>query len=153
MLCHVCLTQAPTRPVGFDYNLGLLFLRYEGGVRGELCKACVHRYYWKYTALNLACGWWGLMSFLMTWFFLIRNSYHYIEALAMGAPEREGEVPALTEEHLEKLRPHLDLVLERLDDKDRTIEGIAAELAEKSQASIQAATLFVHLIRRTAGKT
>jgi hypothetical protein len=65
----------------FDYNVGLLVKRETHSVYGYLCRSCVHKKFWEYTAKNLVLGWWGTISFFATPAYLLSNLSSYIKAL------------------------------------------------------------------------
>ena len=81
--CQACGHEAPTKYVEFYQNIGALILRWQRGIRGELCKACIHKYFWEYTLLTLVTGWWGLISFFVNWFFLFNNIGRYLGTMGM----------------------------------------------------------------------
>jgi hypothetical protein len=87
--CQACGANAPTRYVAFYQNIGLLVLRLHKSVEGELCKACVHKYFWELTMITLVAGWWGLISFIITPFFLLNNIIRYIGCLGMPSSHEE----------------------------------------------------------------
>jgi hypothetical protein len=79
--CKVCGKMKQTTHASFDYNVGLLVKRETHSVCGNLCRSCVHRKFWEYTAKNLVLGWWGTISFYVTPGFLMTNIYSYAKAL------------------------------------------------------------------------
>jgi hypothetical protein len=94
MYCQACGSQAPTKHVAFYQNIGLLILRLSKSIDGELCKPCVHKYFWEFTTINLLLGWWGIISFILTPFFILNNVVYYVSCLGMpspGAAVRGGE--------------------------------------------------------------
>jgi hypothetical protein len=52
-------------------------------VGGQLCKSCVHKYFWEYTLFTLCFGWWGVISFLLTPFIVLHNVIRYVFCLRM----------------------------------------------------------------------
>jgi hypothetical protein len=81
--CQSCGREAPTKYVEFYQNIGVLVARFQRGVRGQLCKSCIHKHFWTLTGLTLITGWWGIISFIMNWFFLFNNIGRYLACLGM----------------------------------------------------------------------
>jgi hypothetical protein len=87
--CQNCGQRAPTRYVVFYQNIGLLILRLGKVMQGRLCKACIHKTFWEYTLITFFAGWWGLISFFLTPFFLINNVVRYLGCLGMPAHDED----------------------------------------------------------------
>ena len=83
MICQHCGVEAPTKYVEFYQNIGALVLRFHKSISGELCKSCIHRTFWSYTGVNMFLGWWGTISFLVTPFFLLNNTFRYLTCLTL----------------------------------------------------------------------
>jgi hypothetical protein len=75
--------------VEFYQNIGVLVIRFSKSVRGELCKSCIHRYFWELTSINLILGWWGIISFFLNIGFILNNVIRYLSCLNM-APVEQG---------------------------------------------------------------
>jgi hypothetical protein len=75
--------------VEFYQNIGVLIMRFSKTVRGELCKSCIHRYFWELTSINMFLGWWGIISFFVNIAFIINNVARYLSCLNM-APVEQG---------------------------------------------------------------
>ncbi len=84
--CQSCGRYAPTRYVVLYQNIGLLIMRMGKSIEGNLCKACISKNFWEYTLVTFFAGWWGIISFFLTPFFLINNVVRYLGCL--GMPER-----------------------------------------------------------------
>jgi hypothetical protein len=93
--CQSCGLIGPTKNVSFRYNIGLLFIRFNRHLEGYLCRNCIEDYFWKYTAINLFLGWWGLISFFVTPFFILENLISYVAALNLKKREDESGIRAL----------------------------------------------------------
>ena len=89
--CQACGAVAETRYVEFYRNIGLLIVRLTRSVQGRLCKRCVHKYFWEYTLVTAAAGWWGVISFILTPFLLLNNGIHYLGCLSMKPPAPYAE--------------------------------------------------------------
>jgi hypothetical protein len=79
----MCGRRAPTKYVEFYQVIGVLVVFLQQSVRGELCKSCINKYFWEYTLICLTLGWWSIISFFLTWFFLINNIARYIGAAGL----------------------------------------------------------------------
>ncbi len=77
-LCEACLRPAPTKQVEFYQNIGALVMRFHKTLKGNLCRQCIDRYFWEYTLYTLFLGWWGVISFIVTPFFLLNNVIRYL---------------------------------------------------------------------------
>src|SRR5262249_21010315 len=56
MICHACGLEAPTKQVTFYQNIGMLLAHQRSWVEGELCKRCIHHYFWKFSSITLLVG-------------------------------------------------------------------------------------------------
>lgn len=93
MNCQMCGCYAPTKKVEFRQNIGALIMRFPRTLRGELCKACINKSFWKMTLITLFLGPWGVISLIMTPIFIIMNTVQYISALSLPAaypPDQHG---------------------------------------------------------------
>ena len=91
MRCQACGVQAETRYVEFHQNIGVLVLRFSKAVKGDLCKSCIHRYFWELTGICLLLGWWGIISFFLNIIFIMNNVIRYLSCLGMAAPGEGGQ--------------------------------------------------------------
>jgi len=56
MICENCGIEAATKHVEYHQNIGAVIMRFHKSIKGELCKSCVHKYFWKLTLINLFFG-------------------------------------------------------------------------------------------------
>ncbi len=77
MRCCSCGRRAPTRDVIFYMNIGLIAARLSYTHEGPTCSGCIHSTFWQYTLTTLAIGWLGIISFCITPFILIGNTFVY----------------------------------------------------------------------------
>ncbi|HQZ18987.1 MAG TPA: hypothetical protein PLD86_19085 [Vicinamibacteria bacterium] len=70
-----------TADVTFRQNIGLLVLRLSRKVSGRLCAECVEKNFWPMTLMTAFTGWWGIISFFVTPFYLLGNFGNYASAL------------------------------------------------------------------------
>jgi Pyruvate/2-oxoacid:ferredoxin oxidoreductase delta subunit len=90
--CQLCGIYAPTRYVEFYQNIGALVRRYSRSIKGDLCKDCINRVFWRFTLTDLTLGWWGMVSVCVTPFYVINNVGRYIMSLGLiFAPAKENQ--------------------------------------------------------------
>jgi len=85
-LCENCWSESPTKYVELYQNIGLLAFRLQKSVKGNLCKACIRKYFWQFTTTTFFLGWWGIISFFMTLFILPNNLIRYLSSLGLPEP-------------------------------------------------------------------
>ncbi len=86
MICQGCGRQAETKYVEYYQNIGALVLRFSRHVKGNLCRDCSDKYFWRYTGTTLLLGWWGVISFFVTLFILPNNVIRYLGTLGLRSP-------------------------------------------------------------------
>ena len=128
MICQACGFEAPTKYVAFYQNIGAIVMRFHKSVRGQLCKACVHRFFWRFTLTNLFLGWWGAISLWTTAAFMLNNVGRYTLCLAMPGVPADAAKPELTEEAVRSLSPHTESIVTRLDQGEK-LEEVARDVA------------------------
>ena len=84
--CQACSASAPTKHVTFHQNVGFIILRFPSSISGQLCKACINRYFWKMSLISFLFGWWGVISFFWPLVTLPMNVITYLGALSL--PDR-----------------------------------------------------------------
>jgi hypothetical protein len=114
--CQKCLINAPTRQVIFHQNIGLLLGRFTKKLDLRICKSCLHKSFWGYTFVNIAFGWWGVISLIVTPFFILNNIGLYILNLGMEPVPSDSKKPELTSEAIERIKPFVDLLFSDLND-------------------------------------
>ncbi|WNG32402.1 hypothetical protein F0U61_01360 [Archangium violaceum] len=153
MRCDLCYQSEPTTYVELHHNVGMLFLRREYTTQGELCRGCLGRAFWHHTLRNLTLGWWGTISFFMTWYFLASNLVSYVQArgeLAKAAPRRAEPKPVASgEEALRLLEPFEHNVRMRLRDGE-TPDSVAQDLSRYHGVELVSAQRFVEQLREAA---
>jgi hypothetical protein len=154
MACERCFQASPTTYVEMHYNVGMLFMRQEYVTSGELCRSCVHRVFADHTLRNLTLGWWGMISFFMTWYFLISNTAQYfgaLSALGESGPRRTGQGPSPTvatgPEAAARLMPFEHNVRLRLR-KGEGADDVAHDLAATHDVTLDDARSFVDRVQR-----
>lgn len=128
MICQACGTEAPTKEVTFYQNIGLLIMRLSKTAEGAFCKRCIHKSFWEMTLITLVAGWWGMISFLVTPFFLLNNIGRYVMCLGMPPAPRNAVPPTLTLEAAERIGPHAQALFQRLG-AGQDVQAILREYA------------------------
>jgi hypothetical protein len=149
MVCQNCGVEASTKHVAFYQNIGLLLMRFHRSIVGNLCKSCIHKYFWQYTLVNLFLGWWGLISLIVTPFFLINNVFRYLCCLGMPAVPAGAARPQLTDEAVSRLTPFTDEIVQRLNSGQK-IDEMAVEVAEQAQVSPGQVVIYVQALVEAA---
>lgn len=152
MRCDLCNQHAPTVYVELQHNVGMLLMRQVHTTQGELCRDCLSRRFWHHTLRNLTLGWWGTISFFMTWYFLLSNTFTYVRARGeLGTPPAAPPVRSLaTGEDARR-------ILERFEHNVRlrlrtgeTPEEVARDLARIHEVELAEAQRFVGKVREAA---
>lgn len=131
MFCQCCGIEAPTKKTAFYQNIGALVMRFSQSVEGNLCKDCIHKNFWKMTMTTLFLGWWGMISCIVTPFFLLNNIGRYLIALPMPPVPPDASVPGLTDRDREKIGPHLERLIAELNEADADFPSIARVYADR----------------------
>src|SRR3989344_8263622 len=77
-LCEACGQPGELKYVVFYENRGAIVMRYHQEIRGNLCKGCIDKYFWKFTLITLCIGWLGVISFIVAPFYILNNVFRYI---------------------------------------------------------------------------
>ena len=121
--------------------------------RGELCRGCLGDSFWHHTLRNLTLGWWGTISFFVTWYFLVNNVITYVLARSELGKSRRKVAPVRSiaggEEARERLVPFEHNVRMRLRTGE-TAEEVARDLARFHGVEPAAAQSFVDGLREAA---
>jgi hypothetical protein len=87
--CQLCHRNAEVRQVTLMRNIGVLVIRFPRTLSGLLCRHCVDKYFWEYTAVTMFLGWWGLISFVYTLIALPTNFVGYLRTRSLPAPAED----------------------------------------------------------------
>jgi hypothetical protein len=150
MFCQVCGAAAPTQYVALHQNIGLLVMRFYQGVEGNLCKSCINSYFWSYTGVNMLLGWWGMISLIITPFFLINNTYYYLSALGLESPPDGGKPMTLTEQDVQLISPHVDQIIARIN-AGENIQQVCEAIGQKAGVPGGKVFLFMKAIADQQG--
>jgi len=82
-VCEGCRRQGPVLPVSYRQNTGMLVMRRSQVAAGTLCRACSGRLFTKMTLHTFFLGWWGMISLVVTPFFLLNNLWYGVQTLML----------------------------------------------------------------------
>ncbi len=146
MICQACGVEATTKYVSFYQNIGMLVMRTSGSpMSGNLCKSCIHSYFWKLTATTFFLGWWGVHSFIITPFLLLNNIIRYVFCLGMEPVPRGARPPELSASDFEKLQPYTEEIFDRLG-KNETFPEVAADIARLTGMTCGQVAIYVRSV-------
>lgn len=84
--CEACHRVGPLRQAHFTQNIGAIVLRFPRTVSGQLCKLCIDKYFYRFTAVTMLLGWWGVISFFYSCVCIPANFINWIGSWGMRAP-------------------------------------------------------------------
>jgi hypothetical protein len=142
LVCQMCGVEAATRPVTFRSNIGLILMRIHSIDSARMCKSCVHRHFWRLTAITTFFGWWGIKSFFLTPFVLLANIGNYARCLGMEPVSADAIPPQLTQEAIDRIRRHSDNALERLSRREDLL-SVARDVATAADVTPGQVVLFL----------
>jgi hypothetical protein len=145
MICQGCGVEAATKYVAFHQNIGALAMRFSKSIEGNLCKSCIHKHFWSTTGTTMFLGWWGMISFIVTPFFLLNNIGRYVFCLGMPAVVPGALPPQLTDQAVERIKPHANNLFARLNDGE-DFAATAALIADLAGVTPGQVALFVHAV-------
>ena len=128
ILCQGCGVEAPTKYAEYHQNIGALVVRFGKSYKGQLCKQCMHKYFWQSSLTTLFLGPWGVISLVVSPFFLINNVARYVGALSMPAVPPGARVPLLDQAAITALLPRVEDIFGRLN-AGESIESVATNVA------------------------
>jgi hypothetical protein len=131
ILCQGCGVEAPTKYAEFHQNIGALVVRFGKSYKGQLCKQCMHKYFWQASMTTLFLGPWGMISLVVSPFFLINNVARYLAALPMPAVPPGARVPQLDQAAIHMLLPRVEEIFARLN-AGESLESVATNIASSA---------------------
>lgn len=78
--CELCGADEPVAHVSLGQNVGLLIMRFGSRTEGMLCRRCLDSEFWTKTMITAFFGWFGVISFFVTFFTLPSNLVSYLGA-------------------------------------------------------------------------
>ena len=130
-MCDVCGSSAPEAYVELRHNVGMVFTRETVVTTGSLCGVCLGNAMWKHQLSNLVLGWWGLISFFVTGYYLVDNVVVFFRARRELAAIERKRRPAPDDgpsDPLARLQPFAHNVRLRIgsgEDRDDIVEDLA----------------------------
>ena len=80
---------------------------------------------------TLFLGWWGVISLIVTPFFLLNNIFRYLMAWSLRPVPEDASIPQLTDADRDKIAPHIEAFLTRLDAENASFQEVAEEFAQR----------------------
>ena len=145
MICEACGVEAPTRYVAFYQNIGLLVMRLSRSVEGNLCKSCIHSSFWKFTLTTLLLGPWGIISLIVSPFFILNNVVRYVLCLGMDPVPPGAVPPELNEDVFARIEPYTEDLISQLNSGEE-FERVVDNIAMKAGVSKGQVALYVHAL-------
>ena len=114
-----------------------------------MCTSCIHETFWQFTLTTVALGWWGIISFIVTPFFLLNNLFRYLFCLGMEPVPPGAMKPELTDEVVQRLQPVTDELIDQLNRGDE-FERVIDNIAMKAGVTKGQVALYVHALIEAA---
>ncbi len=144
--CQGCKAEAVTRYCTFHQNIGMVLLRRQSEISGNMCRDCIDRAFWRTTSTTIAIGWLGVVSLIVSPFLVISNLYTYAKTLRMPPPPPHARQPDFSERTFNKALPHCTeavAILEERNDKELAKAFIADEARIRTVEAEFALSVFV----------
>jgi hypothetical protein len=87
--CEACHRVGPLKRVTLMQNVGAIILRFPRTISGQLCKFCIDKYFFRFTAITLIGGWWGIISFFYSLVAIPSNVFQWLGTLGMKTPQED----------------------------------------------------------------
>lgn len=145
MICQVCGVEAPTRHITMYRNIGLLVMRLSETTDAHVCKPCLHGTFWKYAAINLTLGWWGVISFIVTPCFMINNLVYYLMNLGMESPSPYAAAPHLDQAAWDAIGPHAEYLFQRLNG-GHDLQAVSQDVAQRAGVTPGQVALYLRTV-------
>ena len=129
----------------FYQNIGALLMRFTKRIDGNLCKSCIHKYFWEFTLITLILGWWGVISFLTTLFYIPNNIIRYLFSLSLKPVPPRATVVELTEEVISRLSPYAETIVARLNSGE-SLEHVAGDVALRARVTPEQVVLYLRAL-------
>lgn len=146
-ICQACGIEAPTKAGAYYQNIGALVMRFHKRVQGNLCKKCHHKYFWQFTGTNLALGWWGYISLLVTPFFIINNIARYAAAITLPGVPPDAKRPVATPQVIAKLDRVRQELINRLNGGEK-LETLAPDMSRRAGVTPGEVVVYVQWLVR-----
>lgn len=131
IICQACGIEAPCKHTEFHQNIGALVVRFSSSIKGNLCKNCIHKHFWKMTAINATLGWWGTISLFLTPVFILNNIIRYIAAAGLEAVPPGATRPRVSADEAARLSPHLQSIFDRVSAGEKLV-SVCRDVASRT---------------------
>jgi hypothetical protein len=123
----------------------MLFMREMYTSEGRMCRKCLGSAFARHQLRNLTLGWWGMISFVMTWVFLFGNTATYVSARweLRGHDKRLDERNRVDHDDAESRLLAFDGTIARRLRHGESPDHIAADIAEVTGVPNKRARAFV----------
>ncbi|MBV8885264.1 MAG: hypothetical protein JO235_14890 [Chroococcidiopsidaceae cyanobacterium CP_BM_RX_35] len=148
MICQSCGVEAQTKYIEFYQNIGALVVRFHKAIKGNLCKSCINKYFWRFTPTTLILGWWGVISFFVTPLFIVNNIIRYLLALKLAPVPAGATAPQLTHEALIRLQPYRDEIATRLN-RGEQLAPLVQSIAPRAGLTPGQVALYISALAQT----
>ena len=138
--------MAPTRAVVLRQNVGYLVARSTRTFSAEVCRDCLREVCRRYSLTTALAGWWGVVSLLVTPFYLAGNLREYWASRTLPAPGAEL-AQTVADRTREYVLPHRAWINEELA-KGRDLTSVAADLAARENLPAQDVEVTLRLLSR-----
>lgn len=145
MYCQSCGIEAPTKYVSYHQNIGALVMRFSKSVQGNLCRNCVHKHFWSLTGTTAFLGWWGMISLIVTPFFLVNNVVRFASCLGMEPVPPDALPPQLDEAAVQRIQPHAQRLFERLNEGEE-LSRVVTDTADRAGVTPGQVMLFLQAV-------
>lgn len=145
MYCQSCGIEAPTKYVSYHQNIGALVMRFSKSVQGNLCRNCVHKHFWSLTGTTAILGWWGMISLIVTPFFLVNNVVRFASCFGMEPVPPDAMPPQLDESAVDRIQPHAQRLFERLNEGEE-LSRVVTDTAERAGVTPGQVMLFLQAV-------
>ena len=97
------------------------------------------------TGTTAVVGWWGLISLIVTPFFLLSNIGRYAFCLGMPPVDPDAAPPTLTQAAFEAIEPHAAEMFAMLDEGEK-LEIVVRATAETAKVSPAQVMLYLQIV-------
>ncbi len=87
--CEACHRVGHLKQAHFMQNIGVVVLRFPRTVSGQLCKFCIDKYFFRFTAVTMLLGWWGIISFFYSCVAIPANIINWVGSFGLVPPQHD----------------------------------------------------------------
>ena len=141
--CQACGMSAPTKYVEFDKVFCVVFFVRKTPLKGNLCRRCIHKYFWEFTLMTLLMGWWGIFSFFMTIVAIPKNVFGYVKIFGLESSSSRYSSDALSSGSKQKLGRYKEEILSRIL-AGESPRRVASDIAAMTSVSHDQILLYIY---------